>query len=126
VNSLARQKEIGQAQVAFRVQNEAIQASADSIPLLGPIPFVCECPNPDCSEIVRLTFDEYDAIRQDPRRFFNVSGHEAASVAAGAERILLWAGELTIVEKLGIAGDIADDAHNPASWTFRLAKRSSS
>lgn len=111
MNAQAHQEEIGQAQVACRTENEAIQASADKLTLLGPIPFVCECPERDCAELVRLTFDEYEAIRQDPRRFFNISGHEAASVEVGAERILAVAGDLTVVEKIGVAGDVAADAH---------------
>ena len=100
---------IGRAQVWCRAQNETIQLSVDSLGMLGPIPFLCECPDRDCVEIIRLTFDEYDAVRQHPRRFFNVSGHEAASVELGAERIVAVAGELTIVEKIGVAGDIAAD-----------------
>lgn len=111
MNAQAHQEEIGQAQVACRTENEAIQASADKLALPGLIPFVCECPDRDCAEIVRLSFDEYEAIRQSPRRFFNFSGHEAASVAAGAERILAVAGDLTVVQKIGVAGDVAVDAH---------------
>ena len=111
MNAQAHQEEIGQAQVVCRAENEAIQSSADRLTLLGPIPFVCECPDRDCGEIVRLTFDEYEAIRQDPRRFFNVSGHETESVDAGAERIVAVAGDLTVVEKIGIAGEVAADAH---------------
>jgi hypothetical protein len=111
MNGQAHQEEIGQAQVACRTENEAIQASADKLALLGPIPFVCECPDRDCAEIVRLGFDEYEAIRQYPRRFFNVSGHETGSVEAGAERILAVAGGLTVVEKIGVAGDVAADTH---------------
>jgi hypothetical protein len=109
MNAQSRQREIGEAQVRFRAENEAIQVSSDAVAILGPIPFVCECPDPACTEIVRMTFDAYDAIRQDPRRFFNVSGHEAASVAAGAERVVavVVAGGLTIVEKIGVAGDVA-------------------
>ena len=104
-------EEIGHAQVACRSENEAIQASADALTLLGAIPFVCECPNKDCVEIVGLSLDEYEAIRQYPRRFFNVSGHETASVEARAERIIAVAGDLTVVEKIGVAGEIAADAH---------------
>jgi hypothetical protein len=107
VSTEAAQEEIGQAQVACRNENELIQASADRLTILGPIPFVCECPDQHCSEIVRLTYDQYEAIRQHPRRFFNVSGHERPSVEAGAERIVVAAGELTVVEKLGIAGIVA-------------------
>jgi hypothetical protein len=107
-------EEIGQAQVACRAENEAIQASADRLTLVSAIPFVCECPESDCAEIVRLSFDEYEAIRQYPRRFFNISGHEAASVEAGAERIVAVVGDLTVVEKLGVAGELAADAHRPS------------
>ena len=105
------QEEIGQAQVACRLENERIQASADALAMLGPIPFVCECPSRACSEIVRLTFDEYEAIRQYRRRFFNISGHERQSVVAGAERVVAVVGELTVVEKIGVAGDVAAHSH---------------
>jgi hypothetical protein len=111
VNTKERQERIGQAQVDCRAENEAIQASADRLALLGPIPFVCECPERSCAELVRLGFDEYEAIRQYPRRFFNVSGHETASVDAGAERIVAVVGELTVVEKIGVAGEVAMEAH---------------
>jgi hypothetical protein len=107
-------QEIGQAQVACRAENEAIQASADRLTLVSAIPFVCECPTRDCAEIVRLSFDEYEAIRQYPRRFFIVSGHEGASVEAGAERIVAVVGDLTIVEKIGVAGELAADTHRPS------------
>ena len=53
MNATARHEEIAQAQVRFREQNEAIQASSDSLAMLGPIPFICECPVSDCAEIVR-------------------------------------------------------------------------
>ena len=103
-------KQIGEAQVTFRNTNETIQASADDSTLVQGIPFVCECPDPDCDEIVRLSFDQYEAIRQHPRRFFNVTGHERGSVEAGAERVVAVAHSLTVVEKIGVAGQVAGDA----------------
>ena len=105
------QHEIGEAQVAFRNANEKIQASADGFAMPGSIPFICECPDRDCMELVRLTFDEYDAIRQHPTRFFNITGHESSSVATGAERIVAVVDELTIVEKVGVAGEVAAEAY---------------
>jgi hypothetical protein len=104
------QRGIGERQVSFRAQNERIFASADSLQMLGPIPFLCECADPACTEIVRLSDDEYDTVSQYPRRFFNVSGHEASSVEAGAETILLAIGEFTVVVKVGVAGDVASHA----------------
>ncbi len=106
-----RQEEIGEAQVTFRNANETIQASADSAAILGNVPFVCECPNSDCTEIVRLSFDQYEAIRQHPTRFFNHTGHEQSSVEAGAERIVAVADQLTVVEKVGVAGEVAAEAY---------------
>jgi hypothetical protein len=101
------QESIGNAQVALRNTNETIQASADRLTLVLNIPFICECPDPNCSEIVNLSFETYDAIRQSPRQFFNISGHEVPSVKACAERVIAVMGELTIVEKIGVAGDVA-------------------
>lgn len=106
-----RNEEIGEAQVTFRNTNETIQASADNSAIPGSIPFVCECPDRDCTEIVQLSFDEYEAIRQHPTRFFNITGHERSSVDAGAERIVAVAGELTVVEKVGVAGEVAAEAY---------------
>lgn len=101
------QRGIGERQVHFRAQNERIYASADSLHMIGQIPFICECADDACTEIVRMRDDEYDTISQHPRRFFNISGHETSSVDAGAEKIVAVIGELTIVEKIGIAGDLA-------------------
>lgn len=101
---------IGEAQAAFRQANETIQASADRFTLVRRIPFVCECPDGECAEIVELSFDEYEAIRQHPRRFFNVTGHERTSVDGGAERIVAVADNLTVVEKIGVAGEVASGA----------------
>jgi hypothetical protein len=105
------QQEIGKAQVAFRNANEKIQATADGFAIHGSIPFICECPDHDCMELVQLTFDEYDAIRQHPTRFFNITGHESSSVETGAERIVAVVEELTIVEKVGVAGEVAGEAY---------------
>lgn len=104
-------EEIGESQVAFRNANETIQASADRLAILGSIPFICECADRDCTEIVQLGFDQYEAIRQHPTRFFNVSGHERSSVKEGAERIVVVADELTVVEKIGVAGEVAAEAY---------------
>ena len=108
------QRMIAEHEISFREENERIQAAADSAVLLGRIPFVCECPRPDCSDVVLLTYDEYEAIRQHPRRFFNVPGHERDSVAADAEVILAVLDRFTVVEKIGLAGDLAAAAHEAA------------
>ena len=104
------QRLIAEHQIAFRELNEAVEATADSIPLAGLIPFTCECPDPECAELVQLSFDEYEAVRKHPRRFFNVPGHERGSVEAGAEVLLVVLHRFAVVEKIGLAGELAADA----------------
>ena len=38
--------------------------------------FLCECSNSLCADRLRLTLEEYEAIRSDPRRFMMAVGHE--------------------------------------------------
>ena len=38
--------------------------------------FLCECADSGCAERLRLSLDEYDVIRADPRRFVMAPGHE--------------------------------------------------
>lgn len=40
-----------------------------------------------------------------------MTGHESSSVATGAERIVAVGDELTVVEKVGVAGAVAAEAY---------------
>lgn len=66
------------------------------------VPFVCECADADCHEIVMLSLDEYERVRFYPRRFLLVAGHEDAE--ATHERIVEAENGYAIVEKVGVAG----------------------
>jgi len=66
----------------FRQANERIRQAAEEHELDIPIPFICECPNPGCSQIILMPLDEYRAVRADPSRFINKAGHESATVLA--------------------------------------------
>jgi hypothetical protein len=66
----------------FRQANERIRQAAEEQDLDIPVPFICECPNPRCSQIILIPLDEYRAIRADPARFINKTGHESAGVLA--------------------------------------------
>lgn len=109
------QRTIAEQQIFFRELNEQILTTAESRPFAGAIPFICECSGPDCMDLVSLTFDEYESIRLNSRRFFNLPGHEADSVAAGAEIVLGVIGQFTIVEKIGLAGELAATAQEEAA-----------
>ena len=90
----------------FREANERIESYALSMDAQGdaPLPFLCECADVRCTEIVRMTAVEYEALRQDPARFATVPGHEGDESWA---RVIDVNDRFAVVEKLGVAGDVA-------------------
>ena len=75
------------------------------------LPFICECPTESCTELVRMTIDEYESIRQEPIWFFTAPEHEAGAVAAGAAVILERRERYELVEKIGVAAEVAAEEH---------------
>jgi hypothetical protein len=68
----------------FREANERIRdATAKYDHEIDQIPFLCECPLEDCVEIVRLTEQQYAAVRADPNHYLTAVGHEGAEVPVG-------------------------------------------
>lgn len=68
----------------FREANERIRDAASKYEhRLEQIPFLCECPVEDCVEIIRLTEDEYAAIRANPHHYLTAVGHESAEEPVG-------------------------------------------
>lgn len=90
----------------FRNANERISAAAGVYDVDMPVPFICECADGSCSEIVRLELDEYEEIRADSRHFLNAPGHHAA--AQGAAVVVEERDGYVIVEKVGHAGDVVE------------------
>jgi hypothetical protein len=96
---------VGKNNAAFRRATERIaQAARDAE--IEQVPFICECADPGCTEIVRLGLGEYERIRADSRLFLNAVGHEAN--AEGHVRVVSGGDGYVVVEKLGEAGEIAD------------------
>lgn len=97
------QERIARNDATFREANERIAAAATEMSLDGEAPFLCECADPQCTDLVRLDLDRYAEIRRHPRRFFVVPGHEDDAVE------VLEAGALIdVVEKTGYAGEVAE------------------
>ena len=96
---------VAENQARFREANEKISTVSKRVDL-ERIPFVCECADPGCREILRLSRDEYEAVRADGRRFFNAAGHEDASSSWGV--VVERCDGYVVVEKIGEAGDIAE------------------
>jgi hypothetical protein len=105
---------------AFRKANERIGAAAGVYDVDMAVPFICECADRDCSEIVRLDLDEYEEIRADSRHFLNAPGHHAA--AEGAAAVVEERDGYVIVEEVGHAGDIVEalDERKPAKGIEQL------
>lgn len=90
----------------FRSANEGISAAARAEGIEEPVPFICECADPACRTMVTLTAAEYAEIRQDPRHFWNVPGHEASS--QGWAQVIERHARYVVVAKVGPAGDAAE------------------
>ena len=82
----------------FREANEAIRSSVEKYDHeLAQIPFLCECPVEDCVEIIRLTDEQYAAVRANPSHFMTAVGHEGAEAPAG--RVVAQNDGYVVVEK---------------------------
>ena len=96
-----REARIAKNEVLFRAVNERVR---DVVPPEGGIDFICECGDRECEASVPLSFEEYEAVRKDSRRFIVVPGPvfpETEHVVASNERY-------EVVEKFGEAVDVAD------------------
>jgi hypothetical protein len=102
---------IGENQSRFREANEQIEAAADRWPIVGAIPFICECSREECSDLVRLTLDEYEDVRVHSRWFVTIAGHQDMAVEALAGTVVAARDGYVIVESIGAAGEIADERY---------------
>lgn len=88
----------------FREVNERIREISSTVGAFDSGPeFICECSDEGCLERIRLSPAEYEALRAHPRRFVVLRGHET-----DVERVVADRGGYLIVEKLGEAGDVAE------------------
>jgi hypothetical protein len=78
------EERIVQNNLTFRTANERIRAkAAEYDEPMERIPFLCECPDIECTTIVRMAPGEYEAVRANSRHFFTVTGHERAEEPVG-------------------------------------------
>jgi hypothetical protein len=101
------QERIGENDARFRDANERIHELAADYGLDGLLPFICECADPQCVEIVRLERDDYRRVRSNPRWFLKVSGHERAE--GPAARVVSTHDGWVVAEKVGHAGRVAEE-----------------
>ena len=96
----------------FREANEQIRESAD---VLGVefLPTVCECAEPSCRTLIRMTREEYEHVRARGERFVNAPGHQVAG--QGWAQVVERHERYFVVEKIGRAGEIAKQLDPRAS-----------
>jgi hypothetical protein len=97
---------IAQNQATFRDANERIEEAAREYNVNGGLPFICECSDPSCVEILRLKIAEYESVRARPTYFISAPGHYRA--AAGWAAIVEQRDGYDVVEKIGRAAGIAE------------------
>jgi hypothetical protein len=67
--------------------------------------FRCECGRMDCGDRLPLSGREWQEVRSRANRFAVAPGH----IAADVEEVVKEYGHFWIVEKLGEAGDVAEE-----------------
>jgi hypothetical protein len=89
----------------FREANEGIEQKA--IEIVGVddgqfVPFLCECPQMECTQVALLTLKEYEQVRASGKQGLAVLGHEDPTV----EKVLARNERFVLTEKFGLAGDV--------------------
>lgn len=93
-----------QNEIVFREANERLGEKRLELGAGGPTPFLCECSDRSCTQVIRLTLPEYEHTRSNPTWFVVAVGHDA-----GGGKVVEEHAEFTIVEKTGVAGAMATD-----------------
>jgi hypothetical protein len=97
---------------AFRRANESLEEKAAALGLAEErTPYLCECENRRCTDVVQLTRKEYEAVRAEPNRFLMVPGHQEAS-----DVLVQQEPSFVVIEKHGEEGEFVAE-QNPRSAT---------
>ena len=65
-------------QARFREANEQIESRA-IVAGVETVPFICECADPNCTKLIRVSIREYEKVRAESVLFLNAPGHEVHS-----------------------------------------------
>jgi len=81
-----RDQRLAQNEIVFRRVNERLVSSDGGEAASQELSLVCECTNADCLQALTIELAEYEWLRQNPRRFAVLPGHEAPAVEDVVER----------------------------------------
>jgi hypothetical protein len=87
---------------AFRGVNERLEEKAEELELRdGPTPFLCECEDEGCTDVLLLERAQYEEVRAHPKRFVVTPGHQAES-----DQVVSGDGDFAVIEKHGEEGEL--------------------
>jgi len=88
----------------FRRANEDLEQKAQSLSFRDqPTPYLCECEDRRCTEVVMLARSQYEAVRRNPKRFVIVPGHDSPE-----DRVVEESDGFHVVEKTGEEGRLVE------------------
>jgi hypothetical protein len=103
-----RERRIAENEITFRDANERIRRALDRLGGFdGMVPFICECAQEHCSEVVRLALGEYERVRANARAFLCAPGHETTDDLG---TVVFQNDRYCVSVKDGLAGEIAEAA----------------
>ena len=101
-----QQARLARNEAIFRDANEEIDARAAELEFPAPVPFICECGEPSCREIIRVDRSEYEQVRAEPTRFLIAEAHVDVALQTG--RVVAEREGYVVVEKSGVAAEVAE------------------
>jgi hypothetical protein len=96
---------VARNEATFREANERVARFSRELEREDPLPVLCECADPRCTNVVLVTHAEYEAVRAHPDRFVCDLGHVAN--AEGWGRVVSEDERFAVVEKLGEAAELS-------------------
>jgi hypothetical protein len=91
-------------EAAFRSVNERLQEKADELELgARRTPFLCECEDERCTEVILLQRSDYEDVRAHPRRFIVAPGHQGED-----DQLVRDDAGFAVIEKHGEEGELVE------------------
>jgi hypothetical protein len=106
ITSRPTPERVAQNNALFRKANETISEKGNEWEVAGLLRALCECADTSCRAVLPLTHRQYEDIRANPRWFINAPGHHVNE--NGSVRIVADHDRFVIVEKIGEAGEVAE------------------
>ncbi len=96
----------GENEAFFREVNERLEEHAvEKRAARGSFEIICECSLETCTQRLSVTFADYESVRADETHFILAIGHADLQI----ERIVGSEPEYDVVEKVGVAAEVAAD-----------------